>query len=107
MNLKGLRQIFKALGDDTRLRIVNILLHEELTVTDICSVLTLNQPSVSKHLVTLKFLKIVNDRRKGNCIYYSLSDGSAARRIINFVLDEFYAIEVFKTDKEKLKVLGR
>ena len=102
MTLKKLRQILKSLGDDTRLRIVNLLSEEELTVTEICSALKINQPAVSKHLVRLRLLKIVNDRREGNCIYYSPASDVELGKIINFLLSEFNNMEVFKKDRESL-----
>jgi len=107
MYLKKLRQILKVLGDDTRLRIVNLLSKEELTVTDICFVLKKNQPIVSKHLERLRMMKIVNDRREGNFIYYSLMRDGEMDKIIQFIIDEFAAVETFQKDNKKLATLDR
>jgi len=107
MHLKKLRQILKVLGDDTRLRIVNLLGKEELAVTDICFILKKNQPIVSKHLERLRMMKIVNDRREGNFIYYSLMRDGEMDKIIQFIIDEFAAVETFQKDNKKLATLDR
>jgi ArsR family transcriptional regulator len=52
--MKELEQYFKALGDNNRLRIINLLLHGELCVCDIQYVLENSQPNVSRHLSYLK-----------------------------------------------------
>lgn len=67
--------IFKALADDTRLRIVALLLAEqELCVCDLISALQLPQSTVSRHLGYLRRAGIVKDRRCGLWIYYSIAD---------------------------------
>ena len=85
MYLKNLRQILKVLGDDTRLRIINLLSKGELSVTEICFVLKRNQPIVSKHLERMRMVEIVNDRREGSFIYYSLISDGGLDRIVKFI----------------------
>lgn len=103
MNLKKLRLVLKTLGEDTRLRIVNILRNRELTVKDICSILNLNQPAVSKHLARMRLLKIVIDRREGNLIYYRLNTESDQGKIIRYLFSEFKEIPELKKDMERSK----
>ncbi|MBU1112721.1 MAG: metalloregulator ArsR/SmtB family transcription factor [Candidatus Omnitrophica bacterium] len=102
MELKRLRQILKALGDDTRLRIINLLKTRRLTVKEIHSALKISQPAASKHLITLRLLKIVNDKREGNFIYYSLSKDPEIEKIISFIFEEFKNLPAFVNDREKL-----
>lgn len=65
--------IFKALADETRLRIVALLLAEqELCVCDIIDSLKLPQSTVSRHLAYLRKSGLVKDRRCGNWMYYSI-----------------------------------
>ena len=65
--------IFKALGDETRLRILSLLLTEgELCVCDILAALNLPQSTISRHLAYLKKTGWVADRRCGLWIYYSV-----------------------------------
>ena len=103
MTLKRLRQILKALADDTRLRIVNILMHRELTVNEICSILRINQPTISKHLVRLRLLGIVFDKRVKNYVYYSLNLNADEGKIIRFITSTFKDLNTFEKDEERLK----
>lgn len=65
--------IFKALADETRLRILNLLRQREICVCEIVDVLGLNQSKVSRHLATLKHAGLVSCRRDGPWIYYALT----------------------------------
>jgi ArsR family transcriptional regulator len=67
--------LFKALGDETRLRILSLLLTEgELCVCDLIATLKLPQSTVSRHLAYLRKTGWVNDRRCGIWMYYSIAD---------------------------------
>jgi ArsR family transcriptional regulator len=70
---KNLAQIFKALGDETRLKIVEMLLGRELCVCEILEAFDKSQPVISHHLRTLKQAGLVHDSRDGKWIYYSLN----------------------------------
>ena len=67
-------ELFKVLGDPTRLKIVSSLLLEELCVCDVAAVMGMSQPAVSHHLKVLKAARLVKYRRDGKQIYYSLDD---------------------------------
>lgn len=66
--------MFKALGNDTRLKIVDLLSITEMCVCDIAVVLDMTQSSISHQLSKLKKENIVTSRRDGATIYYSLKD---------------------------------
>ena len=66
-------QLFKALADETRLRILNLLCHQELCVCQIVEILGLGQSKVSRHLAHLRHAGLVTDRREGLWIYYCLA----------------------------------
>ena len=102
-----MRQALKALSDDTRLRIINILFHNSLTVNQICSVLYCKQPAVSKHLVRLRLLGIVSDKRRGTFIYYSLNRYVEPFEIIKFLIKRFNNLEIFNQDLEKIKQIKK
>jgi ArsR family transcriptional regulator len=70
--------MFKALADQTRLRILNLLTRRELCVCQIVDVLGIGQSKVSRHLAHLRNAGLVNDRREGLWIYYSLTRPSGA-----------------------------
>jgi len=106
MDLDRLKLVLKTLADDTRLRIVSLLLdNREISVKEICGALGINQPSVSKHLGKLRLVRIVNDKRIGNSVFYSLNTESD-HRIIQIIISNFSnLVEIFKEDKERLSKL--
>jgi ArsR family transcriptional regulator, arsenate/arsenite/antimonite-responsive transcriptional repressor len=72
--IQHLARMHKALGDETRLRIVHLLAQGgELCVCDIESILDVSQSKVSRHLSYLKQAGIVQDRRHGTWAYYRIA----------------------------------
>ena len=70
-----LSELFKIFGDQTRIRILYILLKNgELCVQDIADAIDMSQSSVSHQLRVLKQSQLVRFRREGRTIYYSLAD---------------------------------
>jgi ArsR family transcriptional regulator len=76
--MKDAAQLFKALADETRLRILHLLLKGELCICDLVAVLELPQPKVSRHMAYLKNAGLVTDRRKAVWIYYSIAEPRSA-----------------------------
>jgi len=72
--------LFKSFADPTRVRILHLLANRgpEICVCDLVSVLKLPQGSVSRHLMQLRLLGLVDDRRQGTWIYYSLANPEGA-----------------------------
>ena len=65
--------IFKCLGDETRLRTLQLVLKEgELCVCEIAAALDLSQPKVSRHIAQLRNCGILLDTRHGQWIYYQI-----------------------------------
>ena len=73
-----LSELFKVLGDPTRLRIIQALSSLELCVCDISAVLDMNQSAVSHQLRVLKQARLVRYRKEGKIVYYSLDDNHIA-----------------------------
>lgn len=69
-----LSNIFKVLGDPTRLRIVSALGVDELCVCDLANLLGSSISAVSHQLRILRNLKLVKHRKEGKMVYYSLDD---------------------------------
>ncbi len=66
--------LFKALADETRLRLLALLVErEELCVCDLMATLDLPQSTVSRHLATLRHSGLVSGRRQGVWMYYRLA----------------------------------
>ena len=72
--IKELSDIFKVLGDPTRLRIVSALGVDELCVCDIANLLGSSISAISHQLRVLRNLKLVKHRKEGKMVYYSLDD---------------------------------
>ena len=66
-------EVFKALGDLTRLRILKLLTQGELCVCQIEKALRVLQPIASRHLSILRMTGLVQARREGQWVYYSLT----------------------------------
>jgi DNA-binding transcriptional ArsR family regulator len=67
-------EIFRALGDPSRAKIVFSLLQQELCVCDLAAVCDLSESATSQHLRILRGLRIVKLRRDGRMSYYSIED---------------------------------
>ncbi len=72
-------EFFKALANPLRIRILDQLREEELTVSEIRDRLDVELPNVSQQLSVLRSKKLVVGRKQGNNIYYSCSDPSVFR----------------------------
>ena len=72
--VQGLAETFSALGDPTRVRILDALSHGELCVCDLAAVLALSQSAVSHQLRLLRNIRLVKPRRDGRIVFYSLDD---------------------------------
>jgi len=79
-------EALKAIGEETRLRIVSVLRHGELTVTDLTEILGHSQPRVSRHLRLLVDAGLVTRHREGTWIFFRLAGGGAARPLLDNVL---------------------
>jgi ArsR family transcriptional regulator len=80
--MDDLVKIFKALSDETRLRIIKLLEKGELCVCDIVAALDMVQPKVSFHLSTLKEAGFIKDRKQGKWTHYSLNEKDLFRRML-------------------------
>ena len=73
--LYDLAELFKVFGDSTRIRILFVLFEAEVCVCDLAKVLNMTQSAISHQLMILKANKLVNSRREGKSVFYSLADG--------------------------------
>jgi ArsR family transcriptional regulator, arsenate/arsenite/antimonite-responsive transcriptional repressor len=71
--MKELTKAFKALGDETRIRLLKLLEQRELCVCEIMQALNMTQSRVSRNLGILKNAGFVKDRRDGLWVHYSLN----------------------------------
>ncbi len=70
-----LNQFTKILSDETRLRILLLLVKcDELCVCQLTEVLKLSQPKISRHLAVMREADLLRDRKSGLWVYYHLND---------------------------------
>ena len=74
-------EIFKALGDSTRLRILYALLQGELSVCHLAELLGMNPSAVSHQLRLLRTERLIRSRREGRHIFYALDDDHIERLV--------------------------
>lgn len=100
-------ELFKALSDEIRLRIVALLAHGELCVCDLTEVLELPQSTVSRHLSVLRRAGLVVDRRQGVWSYYRLAGdaGTVGQRLLEIVDGGLDHVEQAQNDRERLEKL--
>lgn len=72
-NLETLLQFFKALANESRLKLVGVLSQQECSVEELATRLSLKEPTVSHHLAKLKALDLVQMRSQGNTHLYQLN----------------------------------
>ena len=89
--------IFKALGNETRLRIVQTLLVKEHNVSDLTTISQKDQTTISRHLSTLVNANIIKQKRIGRNIFYSIIN-TDMKNWLNIVIE-------FKNEKNNEKIL--
>ncbi len=100
--MKNITKIYKALSDEARLRILNILHDGELCVCHIMDILHMGQSKVSRHLTYLKNAGLVHDRRKGLWVYYSMSKNKSYIPMLRCLKELRKEVKELKVDSEKL-----
>lgn len=73
--------IFKAIGEEVRLRILFLLIDKELCTCNLENILKISQPGISQHILKLKNAGLINVKKKGKWKIYSLS--AKAKKIFN------------------------
>jgi DNA-binding transcriptional ArsR family regulator len=74
-----LAETFRALGDPTRVRVLDALSHAELCVCDLARLLGLSESATSHQLRLLRSLRLVRTRRAGRMVFYALDDAHITR----------------------------
>ncbi len=72
--LGGLAEFFKIFGDETRIRILDLLINKKFSVNEISRKLDVSQSAVSHQLKTLRSSNLVKTNKVGQTVYYSISD---------------------------------
>ena len=103
--MKSFAAVFKALSDESRLRIISLLFFSgELCVCDIEDVMGCTQTKVSRHLAYLRRAGLVDDRRQGLWMLYSIAKPKSEeqKKTLDFLASVLSANEVARKDAERL-----
>jgi ArsR family transcriptional regulator, arsenate/arsenite/antimonite-responsive transcriptional repressor len=100
--MQDIINVFKALSEETRLRIIKLLEHGELCVCDIVAALDMIQPKISFHLAVLKEAGFIKDRKQGKWTHYRLDDSDMFRRFLLLSALERISSESVAEDRKRL-----
>lgn len=93
---------FKALADETRLRILNLLYKKELNVNEIVSILNMGQSRISRHLKILSDSSLIISRKDGLWVFYKANDSSFSGDLIRLIDSKLKSEETFLLDIHRL-----
>jgi len=96
--------IAKALGDDTRLRIMALLKNQELCACQIIEAFELANSTISRHLTLLKQAGLLHSRKSGRWVYYawSASESPIVQLSQNWVIQVSQHDDRFQADRENM-----
>ncbi len=103
--VRPLARVLRALGDETRLRIIAWLSHGELCVCHLEKALELSQPNVSRQLGVLRAAGVVESRRDGMWVYYLLApqENPAAAAMLGALVKSFGEDRAIRTEHPRLR----
>ncbi len=108
--MENLIKVMKALSDETRLRILNVLLERECCVCEVMQALDISQSRASRNLGILQGAGFLKVRRDGVWMYYAVNWETVDRGVASFagLLKVLFAgNEALAGDRERLKKLGK
>lgn len=103
--MQNIDKMFKAVADESRLRILHLLSQGEQCVCDLMEVLKMGQSKVSRHLSYLRRSGLVRHRKEGLWVYYSLEkpSGEFHKRLLSCLDCCLEDVPSLKKDRERLK----
>lgn len=101
--VKEIVKVLKALADETRLRVLKVLMQGEFCVCELVDALEVNQSNLSRHLAVLKNAGLVSDRKEGLWVYYTVAKD--AKPLVKKLLTTFGNLDTPRTrlDWERLQ----
>ena len=108
MTVRGLVKAMKALSDETRLRILNLLLERECCVCEVMQVLGLSQSTASRGLSALYDAGFLKRRREGTWMFYSIAKDMSQyySEMLEAVREALEDNKLYKSDRERLRQVG-
>jgi ArsR family transcriptional regulator, arsenate/arsenite/antimonite-responsive transcriptional repressor len=107
--MEQLVQMYKALSEDMRLRIMMLLIQGELCVCDLMAIFEQPQSKVSRHLAYLKHSGLIKGRRVGTWMHYSIKEplDSTIDAQLNFMKQQLSRLPAFLDDEQKMQDIKR
>jgi ArsR family transcriptional regulator, arsenate/arsenite/antimonite-responsive transcriptional repressor len=98
--------LFKALSEESRLRILSLLLEDEMCVCEIESVLKMTQSNASRHLTALKTCGILDSYKKAQWAYYRISDQFIRENdeLWKYLQRRLKELPTYQTDREEYRI---
>ena len=90
-NFQIIADVFKLMGDSSRIRIFWLLCHMEECVANIAAMMNMSSPAVSHHLKALKAGRLILSRREGKEVYYRAADTTESR-LLHHMIEKVMAI---------------
>jgi ArsR family transcriptional regulator, arsenate/arsenite/antimonite-responsive transcriptional repressor len=99
-----IERFFQALGDNTRLRLLNLMGDQEICVCYFVEILNQPQPKISRHLAYLRNAGIVTTRRDGKWMHYRIATppNEGAAKVLQEILQWFKEEKTMQADRAKL-----
>ncbi|MCX5803875.1 MAG: metalloregulator ArsR/SmtB family transcription factor [Proteobacteria bacterium] len=103
--MEQITQIFRALSEEMRLRIIMLLIHGELCVCDLMSIFGEPQSKISRHLAYLKHSGLVSSKRVGIWMHYSLKEplDEISQAQLNLMKEQLAHQPLFEEDFKKME----
>jgi ArsR family transcriptional regulator len=100
----NIERFFQALGDNTRLRLLNLMGEQEICVCYFVEILDQPQPKISRHLAYLRNAGIVTTRREGKWMHYRIvmPPNEGAAKVLREILEWFKEEKTMQSDRAKL-----
>jgi len=94
--------VFKALGDENRLRIMNLLIKSSLCVCELETMLDMSQSNVSRHLSKLKSAALISSFKEQQWVYYQISDEfrDSGEELLSYIESQSAKKSAFKHDDD-------
>ena len=101
-------ELFKVLGDNTRLRILHLLIHQELCVCEIEEILETTQSNVSRHLGRLRQVGIITYEKRAQWAYYKVHPNfiTSHSLLFQYLKEKQEGVGIYREDLKKLTLFN-
>ncbi len=110
IHMQNILRAFKALSNETRLRIMNLLLERECSVCEVVQAMTVSQTRASRGLATLHDAGLLKARREGLWVFYSMDEegvGKSYGCLTQLIRSALEGNKLATLDRERLKMAVR